>query len=96
MARVVHRPTFERQWQAFWEAISVSMEPPPAVQALVLGVMLSAAISMSDDQVNYEFGTMKMQLVDSFRQGTEVALVKANCFRTTKLYTLQALVMYLV
>jgi hypothetical protein len=96
MARVVHRPTFERQWHQFWECISVGVEPPATFQALVMGTLMSAAISMSDDRIAYEFGAVKGQLVDSFRQGTEMALYKANFLRTTKIYTLQALVIYLV
>jgi hypothetical protein len=96
MARVVHRPTFERQWHQFWECIQVGVEPPASFQALVMGVLMSAAISISEDRVAYEFGTVKKQLVDSFRQATEMALYKANFLRTTKMQTLQALVMYLV
>jgi hypothetical protein len=72
------------------------MEPPASFQALVMGALLSAAISMSEDRVAFEFGAVKAQLVDSFRQGTEMALYKANFLRTTKIHTLQALVMYLV
>src|ERR1700753_3443632 len=56
MARVVHRPSFERQWQQFWECISVGMEPPASFQALVMGALLSAAISMSEDRIAFEFG----------------------------------------
>ena len=96
MMRVVHRPTFERQWAHFWECIHVGVEPPASLQALVMGCLLSAVISMSEDRVAYEFGAVKTQLLDSFRQGTESALYKANFLRTTKLQTLQALIMYLV
>jgi hypothetical protein len=96
MARVVHRPSFERQWQQFWERITVGVEPPASSQALIMGILLSAAVSMSEDRVAYEFGAVKSQLVDSFRQGTEMALYKANFLRTTKMITLQALVVYLV
>jgi hypothetical protein len=96
MARVVHRPSFERQWQLFWERISLGVEPPASSQALIMGILLSAAVSMSEDRVAYEFGAVKSQLVDSFRQGTEMALYKANFLRTTKMITLQALVVYLV
>jgi hypothetical protein len=96
MCRVVHRPTFERQWAQFWDSIQVGLEPPASLQALVMGVLLSAAISMAEDRIVYEFGAVKQQLVDSFRQGTEMALYKANFLRTTKLHTLQAFVLYLV
>jgi hypothetical protein len=96
MCRVVHRPTFERQWAQFWDSIQVGLEPPPPLQALVMGVLLSAAISMAEDRIVYEFGAVKQQLVDSFKQGTEMALYKANFLRTTKLHTLQAFVLFLV
>lgn len=96
MARTVHRPSFERQWQQFWDCIQVNVEPPAPIQALVMASLLSGAISMSEDRISYEFGAVKKQLVDSFRQGTEMALYRANFLRTTKLLTLQALVMYLV
>jgi hypothetical protein len=96
MCRVVHRPTFERQWAQFWDSIRLGLEPPAYLQALVMGILLSAAISMAEDRIVYEFGAVKQQLVDSFRQGTEMALYKANFLRTTKLHTLQAFVLYLV
>jgi len=96
MARVVHRPTYERQWAHFWECIHMGVEPPASMQALVMGTLLSSLMSLSEDRVAYEFGAVKSQLLDSFRQGTESALYKANFLRTTKLQTLQALIMYLV
>jgi hypothetical protein len=96
VARVVHKPTTMRQWSQFWDCIQAGIEPPPSFQALVMGILLSAIISMTEEAVAYEFGAVKSQLLDSFRQGTEMALSKANFLRTTKLQTLQALVMYLV
>jgi hypothetical protein len=96
VARVVHKQTTMRQWNQFWECIHSGIEPPASFQALVMGILLSAIISMTEEAVAYEFGAVKSQLMDSFRQGTETALSKANFLRTTKLQTLQALVMYLV
>lgn len=51
---------------------------------------------MSDNAVLMEFGTTKKDLVDNFQMGTETALGRANVIRTTKVETLQALVMYMV
>lgn len=96
MCRLVHRPSFERQWVTFWQQVHGGAEPAASMQALVMGVLLSAIISMPNDAVTMQFGVAKPQLLQSFQQGTESALYRANFLRTTKLQTLQALVMYLV
>jgi hypothetical protein len=96
VARAVHRPTFEAQYTVFWGSIATGTEPVPSQQAIVFAAMLSAAISLSDEQVSRLFGTTKSALVDSLRSGTEMALSKANFLRTTKTDTMQAFVMYLI
>jgi hypothetical protein len=96
MARLLHRPTFERQWAQFWNSVHVGVEPPASLQALLLATLLSAVTSMSEDIVTHEYRAQKANLLDTFRQGTESALFRANFLRTTKLQTLQAFVMYLV
>lgn len=96
MCRIVHRPSFERQYASFWESVASGVEPPPSLQALVLAAMLSSVISMPEEDVLLEFGVAKPQLLENFQRGTETALYRANFLRTTKLQTLQAFVMYLV
>jgi hypothetical protein len=96
LCRLVHRPTFERQWTTFWQQVHGGAEPAASMQALVMGALLSAVISMSDQSVSMQLGVPKTQLLQSFQQGAESALYRANFLRTTKLQTLQALVMYLV
>ncbi|KAK5172994.1 uncharacterized protein LTR77_003116 [Saxophila tyrrhenica] len=96
VARAVHRPTFEAQYALFWGQIATGTEPVPSHQAIIFAAMLSAAVSLSDEQVSRMFGTTKAALVDSLRSGTEMALSKANFLRTTKTDTMQAFVMYLI
>jgi hypothetical protein len=96
LCRVVHRPSFQRQYVIFWQQVQAGIEPPPSFQALLLATMLSAITSMSEEAIVVQFGVEKKQLVNSFQAGTETALYRANFLRTTKLQTLQALVMYLV
>jgi hypothetical protein len=96
LARTVHRPSFERQYEQFWRGVSAGVEPRNSFQAVVFAAMLSSVISMSEDKVLTEFNVAKDSLVESFKQGTEAALARANFLRTTKLETLQAFVMYLV
>lgn len=96
IARTLHRPSFERQYQRFWQEHYAGIEPRVSFQAVLFAALLSSAASMSEDRVRNEFGRERSELVDSFRTGTEITLARAHFLRTTKLETLQAFVMYLV
>ncbi|KAL6149772.1 hypothetical protein ACJQWK_02781 [Exserohilum turcicum] len=96
ISRVVHRPSFERQYQNFWIRVNMGMEPRPSFQAVLFAALLGSVVSMKDERVSAEFRVDKQTLVNSFREGTEAALAKANFLRTTKLETVQAFVMYLI
>lgn len=74
----------------------MGVEPTGSLQAVVFAALFSGVVSMSDDAVPMAFGTSKKDLVDNFQLGTETALGRANVIRTTKVETLQALVMYMV
>jgi hypothetical protein len=96
IVRTVHRPSFERKYDAFWKSVASGIEPHRSFQAVIFATLLQSVISMPADKALTEFGTEKQGLVNSFRLGTESALSRANFLRTTKLETLQATVMYLV
>jgi BarA-like signal transduction histidine kinase len=96
LARVVHRPSFERQYLRFWQAIATGFEPTFSVQAVVFAALLSAAVSMTDIVVSTQLGRQKEDLVKVLQGGIEYALSRANVMRTTKTETLQAFTMYLV
>ncbi|RMZ86386.1 hypothetical protein DV736_g6389, partial [Chaetothyriales sp. CBS 134916] len=96
LARVVHWPSFQLQYDKFWTAILAGMEPPASRQALVLSIMFSAVASISDSEVTNIFARPKDTVQAHFRQGVEVALSKAQFLRTTKIETMQALVIYLI
>lgn len=96
MCRILHRPSFEREYASLWQNVAAGSEPKPPLQALVLATMLSAVISMSEEEILLEFEVAKPDLLENFQRGTETALYKANFLRSTKLQTLQAFVMYLV
>ncbi|KAI9760784.1 MAG: hypothetical protein M4579_001414 [Chaenotheca gracillima] len=96
IARAVHRPTFERQYAAFWSDITVGMEPPRSMQAVIFSALFSGIVSMREEVILQEFGVGKATMVDNFRLGTETALARAGFLRSTKIETLQAFVMYLI
>lgn len=96
ICRIVHRPSFRRRYDAFWADVEMGVEPTGSLQAVVFAALFSGVVSMSDDAVLMAFGTSKKDLVDNFQMGAETALGRANVIRTTKVETLQALVMYMV
>ncbi|KAL8660084.1 MAG: hypothetical protein Q9226_000076 [Calogaya cf. arnoldii] len=96
ICRIVHRPSFQRRYDTFWADVEVGVEPTGSLQAVVFAALFSGVVSMSDSAVLMAFGTSKKDLVDNFQMGTETALGRANVIRTTKVETLQALVMYMI
>jgi hypothetical protein len=96
IAKLVHRPSFEREYESFWEVVSMGMEPPGSAQAIVFAAMFSGVVSMDESAVLRDFGVSKASLIENFQLGTETALGRANFLRTTKVETLQGFVMYMV
>ena len=96
IARLVHKPSFGRRYDIFWDDVRLGIEPAGSLQAVVFAAMFSAVVSMPEDAILMEFGVSKKDLVDNFQMGTETALGRANMIRTTKIETLQAFVMYMV
>ncbi|KAI2013919.1 hypothetical protein LOY97_001993 [Ophidiomyces ophidiicola] len=96
VAKIVHRPTFEKQYSDFWANVSQGIEPPYSLQALFFSTLFSAVISMAEDTLQAIFRVPQKQIIQNFQGATEMALAKANFLRTTKTQTLQALVMYII
>ncbi|KAI6713687.1 fungal specific transcription factor domain-containing protein, partial [Diplocarpon mali] len=80
ICQIVHRPTFEKEWDTFWGEVTLGIEPPSSVQTIVFAAMFSGVAS----------------LTENFKLGIETALARANFLRTTKIEILQAFVMYLI
>ncbi|KAI9053356.1 hypothetical protein LZ554_002315 [Drepanopeziza brunnea f. sp. 'monogermtubi'] len=96
ICQILHRPTFEKEWEAFWDEVTLGIEPPSSVQTIVFAAMFSGVVSMDDSEIMRGFGVSKASLIENFKLGTETALARANFLRTTKIETLQAFVMYLI
>ena len=92
----MHRPSFQRRYDTFWEDVRLGIEPASSLQAVVFAALFSGVVSIPENGILMEFGVSKKDLVDNFQMGTETALGRANIIRTTKIETLQALVMYMV
>ena len=96
VARVVHWPSFQLQYDNFWTAVLAGIEPPASQQALVLSIMFSATASVFESDLTNIFGRPKETIQANFQKGTEICLAKAQFLRTTKIETIQALVIYLI
>ncbi|PQE03356.1 fungal specific transcription factor domain-containing protein [Rutstroemia sp. NJR-2017a BBW] len=96
IAQVLHRPSFDKEYDTFWDEVSLGIEPPSSVQAIVFAAMFAAVVSMDPSAIIRDFGVAKESLVDNFKLGTETALNRANFLRTTKIETLQAFILYMV
>ncbi|KAH8815015.1 fungal-specific transcription factor domain-containing protein [Xylogone sp. PMI_703] len=96
IAQIVHRPSFEKEYGQFWDDVSLGIEPPTSAQAIMFAAMFSATVSMDESVTLRDFGVSKQSLQDNFKTATESSFGRANFLRTTKIETLQALVMYLI
>lgn len=96
VAKIIHKPSFEIEYESFWNSVHQIMEPPASVQAIVFSVIFSGLVSMDEEAVLNTWGIHKDNFVNDLKIGTESALCRANFLKTTKLETLQAFVMYLV
>ncbi|KAG9560067.1 hypothetical protein KCU60_g18913, partial [Aureobasidium melanogenum] len=96
VARLVHQPTFESQYNLFWSNLSNGTITPAPIQAILFAAMFSAAVSLSDDAAASFSEMSKHSLVDRLREMTEFMLSRANLLRTTKVDTMQAFIMYML
>lgn len=96
VARTLHRPTFAQRYETLWELINSRAEIPASLGAIVFAVMLSAVVSMSEEDVSAQFPSSRQDMRDRLQLGAEVALARANLLISNKTETLQAFITYLV
>lgn len=60
ICQIVHRPTFEKEWDTFWDEVTLGIEPPNSVQTIVFAAMFSGVVSMDDSEILQEFGVSKV------------------------------------
>ena len=95
VARILHRPSFQKKYETFWSDIYNHRESPYSLQALVFSTLFAGAVSMPVEHYSRREED-KLLWVGRCQAATENCLGRANVIRTTKVETLQAFVMYLV
>lgn len=96
VVHLLHRPSFERQYDSFWSSINSGFEPPASIQAVVFAVLFSGAVSLPEVGGIQSIGQDRKDVVRTTQGGCEYALSRAHVLRTTKLDVIQAFVIYLV
>ncbi|EAW15050.1 Zn(II)2Cys6 transcription factor [Aspergillus clavatus NRRL 1] len=96
IVRIAHRPSLERRYRTFWEAIDTGGRPPASLRALICSMLFIAVVSMSTSTVLHQFGIAQQILQNHLQFKTEKALKDARLLSTTRLETLQAFVLYLI
>lgn len=96
VARILHRPSFERRWQTFIHDLDTKTKSVKSLQALVFSILLSGIAAMPPGTLDTEFGENQQLWMENLQKGTEIALVQAQMLQTAKVETLQAFVAYLV
>ncbi|PBP19241.1 hypothetical protein BUE80_DR009827, partial [Diplocarpon rosae] len=80
ICRLIHQPTFEEEWNSFWEEVTLGIEPPSSVQTIVFAAMFSGVVSMDDADIMREFGVSKASISYGI-----TALSHGNIFKTSHL-----------
>lgn len=98
VARILHRPSFAQRYETLWEAVEDGYQEniTPSLAAIVFSVLLSAVVSMSEEQVRDLCQESREELIHKLKHGTENSLGRAQLLHCSKVETLQAFVAYLV
>ena len=96
VARILHRPSFEKRWQTFAANLRAKIRPPKSLLAIVFAILFSGIAAMPPNTLDGEFGEDQQDWMQKLQTGAEAALDQAQMIQTTKVETLQAFVAYLV
>jgi hypothetical protein len=97
VARILHRPSFAQRYETLWKCIETGQQVTASLAAIVSAVLLSATVSMTMDEGDFEaWNTSRAALQSQLKVGAEHALSKANVLKRTRLEVLQAFVAYMV
>jgi hypothetical protein len=51
ITQILHRPTFEKEYDTFWDEVTLGIEPPSSVQTIVFAAMFSGVVSMDEPTI---------------------------------------------
>lgn len=93
LTKIIHAPMLQQQ---MLNAIGDLSSIGKGMEALLFSIYSCAVHSMTDEEVQKEFGQEKGLLQARFRTATQKALANAGLLKTTDLVLLQAFCLYIV
>ncbi len=96
VARVLHRPSFNWQWMAFWGNYELGKKIDKFSLALISTTLFAASVSIPDQFIQRELKQEKSKLIRQMQAAAENALARSNWISITQIEALQAVVVYLV
>ncbi|KAF3921987.1 hypothetical protein ABW20_dc0104644 [Dactylellina cionopaga] len=90
LVHILHRPSFERSYEAFWMG-RMSAESIKSFVALLFSVFYASIVSMDPPMVRRACGMERDEQLRIYREATQHALVNARFMEAEELSSLQAL-----
>lgn len=93
LTKIIHVPTVQPY---LLQATGTSPQLPKNVDALLFSIYTLATVTMSKEECEELLGMPRNKALGRFSQGVRLALTRMGFLKTHDLFTLQALVIYLV
>lgn len=93
LTKIIHVPTMQ---PFVLEATARSSQLPKNIEALLFSIYLLATVSMSKEECEETLGITRDKALTRFGLGVRMTLARMGFLKTHDLFTLQALVLYLV
>lgn len=93
LLKIVHIPTLQPY---LVEATGSSPQLPKNIEALLFSIYTLATVSMSDQECQECLGMTREKALTQFSNGVRLSLTRMGFLQNYDLFTLQALVLYLV
>lgn len=93
LTKIIHVPTIQPY---LLEATGDSPQLPKNVEALLFSIYTLATVSMTKDECEEILGMPREKALARFGSGVRLTLIRMGFLKTHDLFTLQALVIYLV
>ena len=93
LCKLIHAPTLQQQ---IVEALDNLGSLPKELEAIMFAVYCVSLRTLSEDEVDKEFGEPKAKLWARYLRGTQLALVNAGFLKTFDIMVLQAFLLFIV
>lgn len=93
LCKLIHAPTLQQQ---IVEALDNLNELPKELEAIMFAIYCTSLKTLSENEVEKEFGESKAKLWARYLRGAQLALVNAGFLKTFDIMVLQAFLLFIV